>query len=85
MTYIKVRWKHSILEEPELVYSELDDERWETRKVEIFPDGRRGHADKTESAGSTRLGLAPIPELEEIARDEQFEPEEITKQEFEQV
>lgn len=85
MTYIKVRWKHSNAEYPVVLYSELDNARWEVRKVEIFSDGRIGFASAAESAGSTGLGETPIPPLAEIASDPQFEPVEIVEQEFEEV
>ncbi len=44
MKYIKVKWLHSHPDEPVLLYSELDKDRWETRKVEVFADGRIGFA-----------------------------------------
>ena len=56
MTYIKVEWIHSHADEPTLLYSELDQARWEKRKVEVFADGHCGYASSTESAGFTRLG-----------------------------
>ena len=85
MSYIKVTWDHRLPDEPVILYSELDHERLETRKVEIFADGSYGYASATESGGGTRLGEAPIPPLMTIARDEQFDPVEITKEEFEEV
>jgi len=85
MTYIKVRWMHSHLDEPVLLYSELDEGRWEKRKVEVFAGGRCGYASSTESAESTRLGEVPVPPLSEIATDPQFNPTEIDKQEFEKI
>ena len=83
MTYIKVKWIHSCTDDPVLLYSELDSERWEKRKVEVFQDGHCGYASASESDGLTRLGEEPIPPVAEIASDSQFEPAEITKQEFE--
>lgn len=44
MTYIKVFWKHSFLDEPVLMYSELDENRNEIRKIEIYRDGMMGYA-----------------------------------------
>ena len=35
MTYIRVEWKYSFANEPVWLYSELDDLRWEVRKVEV--------------------------------------------------
>ncbi len=85
MNYIQVEWKHSFPMEPVLLYSELDDNRWEVRKVEIFSDGHWGYADSAESFGGTRLGKEPLPPLDEIAADMQFSPTEISNEEFEQV
>lgn len=85
MNYIRVKWNHSFSDEPTVLYSELDAERWEVRKIEVFADGRRGYAGRGESAGATKLGEEPIPPLSEIAADPQFEPIEITKEEFEEV
>jgi hypothetical protein len=81
--YLLVNWKHSFVDEPELLYNELDEQRWELRKVEVFSDGHRDCTDADKSTGSTRL--VPIPELSEIAADKQFEPIEITRYEFEEV
>jgi hypothetical protein len=85
MRYIRVHWHHSHSDEPVELLSELDDRDWETRKVEVFRDGRIGYASASESIGSTELGLAPVPSVEEIARDPQFLPEEISREEFDQV
>ena len=85
MVYIKVGWKHDDPNTPILLYSELDDERWEVRKVEVFPDGSFGYADRATSCGTTFLGLDPIPALSEIAAIPEFEPVAITKDEFEAV
>lgn len=85
MKYIKVKWIHSNADEPVLLYSELDKNRWETRKVEVFADGHCDYASFTESKGTSQLGEEPVPPLTQIASDSQFEPVEITEQEFEQL
>ena len=85
MNYIQIKWTHSISTEPLLMYSELDKDRWEVRKVEVFRDGHRGFASPVESFGGTRLGKEPIPPLTEIAADSQFEPIEISREEFERL
>lgn len=84
MTYIKVAWKHSHENEPILLYSELNGERFETRKVEVFRDGTMGYADETHSFRSrnSELGKVSVPVLEDIAKDLEFEPTEIAEQEF---
>jgi hypothetical protein len=83
MTYLRVRWVHDSQTDPIWLYSELDEYRWEVRKVEVFRNGSFGFASKPESKGTTRLGLEPIPRIEEIALDDQFEVAEITRDEFE--
>ena len=87
MQYIKVRWNHGRADSPVWLYSELDDERWETRKVEVFRDGSIGWASATEETLETRLGECAVPSLEEIASDHdgEFEPAEIDAAEFERV
>jgi hypothetical protein len=85
MKYIKVKWIHTHSTEPVLLFSELDDDRWEQRKVEIFADGGYAYASQFVEKGDTGLGLVPVPLLSEIALDSQFEPFEITRDEFELI
>jgi hypothetical protein len=84
-SYLKVEWKHSFSDEPVLLYSELDGDRWELRKVEIFPDGKMGYAGPGVAVGGTKLGLVPVPSFERIAADPEFEPVVIARLEFETV
>nr|WP_324292058.1 hypothetical protein [uncultured Hyphomonas sp.] len=83
MEYLRVRWIHSFPDDPVMLYSELDDERWELRKVDVYADGREDYADSKEQTGSTGLGKVPTPPLDEIAAQREFEPELITAEEFE--
>jgi hypothetical protein len=85
MKYMLVKWCHESEDEPVLLYSELDDDRWEVRKVEVYRDGRCDYASSTESTGSTRLGEIPVPPLTEIAASPEFEAEGISEHEFEGV
>lgn len=85
MKHIHVHWIHEDLEDPIDLYSELDTERYEMRKIEVFKDGRMGFADSVQSSIGTSLGEMPIPELTEIASDKQFIPREISEVEFERV
>jgi hypothetical protein len=83
MKYLRVRWKHTDPAYPTMIISEVDAARWEHRKVEIWEDGRTGFADETGEWGGTRLGIEPLPELGQIAADQEFEIQEITKEQFE--
>jgi hypothetical protein len=85
MKYIKVFWHHSFPDEPTVLYSEIDKDRWERRKVYVFRDGQFGYASDTESINSVRLSIEPLPPLSKISSDAQFDAREIEKQEFEQV
>ena len=85
MKYIKVQWLREHDNEPVELYSELDEASFEVRKVEIFRDGRSGFADRTLSVGGTLLGLVPVPALDEIMKDPEFVPAEISAREFEEV
>jgi hypothetical protein len=85
MRYIKVKWLHSSADTPVLLYSELNPDLWEVRKVEVYADGRKDFADREERSGSTKLGIEPLPPLEQIAADPEFEPAIISAEEFEAV
>lgn len=85
MKYILVEWKHSDGNYPVLLAAELDEQRWEVRKVDIYADGRTGFADAHESQGDTELWKVPVPELSEIAKNPEFLPKEISKEDFEAI
>ena len=63
MNYICVQWHHENQEDPIELYSELDDNREEIRKVEVFRDGHMQFADEHSQAGDTFLSVEPIPSL----------------------
>ena len=85
MRYLKVQWHHDDPDEPVVLYSEIDAQRYETRKVEEYADGRLDHADAIHESGTTFLGEAPVPPLDEIAEQGEFTPVETTQDEFELV
>lgn len=83
-SFLKVVWHHSHPDEPVWLYSELDGERYEVRKVEVYRDGRRGFADQARSVGGSMLGEIPAPTIPEFADEpEDFEASEISEAEFE--
>ena len=85
MPYIKVARRHDRRDEPIVVYSELDDNRRETRKVEIFGRGPAGYASGDRSSGSTTLRAEAVPDLSAMPPDPKSRREEISKREFEEV
>ena len=85
MKYLKVCWIHDLSTEPIEMFSELDNNFWELRKVEVFADGTATYADSNKSTGTSRLAEVPLPPIEEIAMDPQFIPMSISREEFERV
>ena len=85
MQYLKAHWVHSNPDDPIWLYSELDADRWEMRKVEIFADGQIGFASASEQTAGTRLGDHPVPLLAELNATGDFEASVIDNTEFEQV
>jgi hypothetical protein len=83
LQHIKVEWVHDHPDEPVVLYSELDEGRWELRKVEVYADGTMDFSDAERSSGNTRLGSLPVPPLTELS--EEFIPQVVTAAEFEHV
>ncbi len=84
-TYQKVVWRHDNPAYPVELYSEVDDAGWESRKVELYADGRADYADHERATGKTMLGEVPMESLEEISAQPEFEATSITPEEFELV
>jgi hypothetical protein len=84
-SYIRVEWTHESPDDPITLYSELDEERWEVRKVEVFRDGRVTHAWSKGSTGTTQLGDQPTPAVAEIEANPEFSVREIGRADFESV
>ncbi len=85
MKYIRVKWNHTNPDEPVWLFSELEEDGTEVRKIECFKNGFCDFAKPGESSGTTKLSTQPLPQLEVLAKDAEFEPVEITKEEFETV
>ena len=85
MEYIDVTWKHSNTYDPVRLVSELGPDRFETRKIEFFPDGRVGFASSECSSLDTRLGEMAVPPLTEINEETQFCGVYLTAEEFENL
>jgi hypothetical protein len=83
-SYFACRWDHDSHEDPVLIYEELDAQRFETRKVEEFRDGRI-RSDSAALDLSTRLSTEPIPSLDEIANQAEFTVLPLSESEFEEV
>jgi hypothetical protein len=78
-------WIHNFTDEPILLYSELNDQRYEVRKVELYADGRIGYSTQELEHGGTGLGLEPIPLTQYITKDAEFVAADIDRNAFEKV
>lgn len=84
-SFMRVEWRHDGADDPILLYSELDEQRYEVRKVEKYRDGRATYAWGKGSTGSTALGDRPVPAAEVIAGHPDFEVSAIRYADFEAV
>ena len=85
MKYLMVKWVLSAQDDPCVMHSELDEQRMERRKIEVYRDGRWGFADEREEVGGSGLGEALVPTVESLNADLEFEAEEIDEEEFEKM
>ncbi|MFI5545662.1 DUF6881 domain-containing protein [Streptomyces sp. NPDC051815] len=83
MRYLKLVWHHESTDDPQVIWTEIDDNDIEIRKIEHYADGRLGLAGGGQSNGSTELGLWSVPPLEEIKKSPEFSPKEISPADFE--
>ncbi|MFH7323633.1 DUF6881 domain-containing protein [Aeromicrobium sp. JJY06] len=85
MRYLQVHWNHGFSGDPVILYSEIDADGYEIRKVDEYANGRLDLADYGIETGNTSLGTAPTPTLEEINRDAQFRATPLDPEEFERI
>lgn len=83
-SYLYAKWHHKEPGSPSECYTELDALRNETRKVEVFPGGRKAFASAMQGSWDTRLNPASVPELWEIRSQAGLTAAAISRSEFEQ-
>lgn len=81
--YFRCKWITDNENYPIQIISEIDDDRYETRKIEVYSSGNLGYAYDDVEYNGTALGDVPVPEFSKINSDPQFELQEISKEEFE--
>lgn len=82
--YLRVTWRHDFPDEPTVLLHEVE-AGMETRKVEIYRDGRMDYASESTATGTTWLSETLMPTIEEIASQPEFVPEEIDEATFERA
>ncbi|WP_162865515.1 DUF6881 domain-containing protein [Deinococcus wulumuqiensis] len=77
-----IQWLNHSLDDPCFIAAELDEKRWEVRKLEIFPDGT-----VTRFILENELAELPWPSQQEISGDEyeDFLPLCLTAELFEEL
>jgi hypothetical protein len=86
MKYIRLKWNHTNPDEPVWLFSEVDANGQEVRKIECFRNGFCDIATAEDSSGTAHIMTLPLPDLKALAaRDPEFTPVEISKEEFEEV
>ena len=83
MKYYKCKWNSPSKEDPFNLIFEVDDKSYEKRKIEIYKNGKYGYAYDNIEINGTRLGKVPLPSIDEIIADKEFEIKEIKNVEFE--
>ncbi|MCI9332082.1 MAG: hypothetical protein HFG05_07915 [Oscillibacter sp.] len=72
MKYVLVEWDHDLDDEPYLIYSELDDHRYEKRRVEFYRNGITfSYGEERGNEGA--LASEPFPEDLRTLRPEEME------------
>lgn len=85
MTYVLVEWSHDLDDEPVEIYSELDEARRETRKVEFYRNGLC-FSYGAERGGCLALADVPFPvDLRALNRPGEIEAHTITAAHFQAV
>ncbi|SMO86932.1 hypothetical protein SAMN06264849_110101 [Melghirimyces algeriensis] len=85
MRYILCHWIQEDLDEPVKIYSEVDEEGHELRKVEVYRDGTADYATQEVAVGQAGLALILFPSIEEINMDSETVAEEISPAEFKNI
>ncbi|MFD3697921.1 DUF6881 domain-containing protein [Streptomyces sp. NPDC058646] len=85
MEHWRVEWLHDFMDEPIVIYSELGDDRYETRKIQKYRDGRTLKADESHEYREIGLSEIPLGSIDEVAQQPEFVATRITRGEFEAV
>ncbi|WP_344101870.1 DUF6881 domain-containing protein [Nocardiopsis rhodophaea] len=83
MRYVRVKWEHDFEDDPVVYLSELGEDGYELRKVQIYRDGRTEWADETRETETVGLSEIAFPSNEEISSSPGFCARDISREEFE--
>ena len=80
--YFRCKWIHENEDYPVQLISEIDSNRFEIRKIEVYSNGKYGFAYDDVEFNNTSLGTIPVPEFSEINENTEFALSEMTEEEF---
>ncbi|MCE9634226.1 MAG: hypothetical protein K8T90_00845 [Planctomycetes bacterium] len=83
MFWIASRWLTARDDEPAHSFYEMDDDRFEVRRVEVYQDGSRRRYTARGLHELEPIEVMPIPSLEEINSQPDFEARTTSAEEFE--
>lgn len=84
MFYVLLEWSHKWDDEPVQIWSELDDQRCETRKIEVFSHGFRLTYDHEDPRSAAGLADVPFPEdLRKLNAAGPFHASSVSQSDFE--
>ncbi|MFC9995560.1 DUF6881 domain-containing protein [Nocardia sp. NPDC127526] len=85
MKYWKVIWHHDFDAEPIVIFSEIAEDGYETRKVQEYRDGRLLRTDGTDETAEIGLSEIPVGEIEDVAAQPEFSAFVISPEQFDDV
>ena len=88
MMYVRIDWTHDYDSEPIAIYSEINHEGYEVRKIELYRDGQVGFAQgeiEYNGAGLSEKTFPPLDELNSQDEWDETRAELIHKEDFERV
>ncbi|MGQ4597381.1 DUF6881 domain-containing protein [Nocardia sp. R6R-6] len=85
MWYLKAQWHHDLEDEPVEMFSEIGDDGFEVRKVEVYSDGHMDWADAGRRTGTTTISRMPIPTMDEIDTQVEYSALQVDAREFEAI
>lgn len=85
MKYMRTELRETEKGLPRLIFSEIEDNGIELRKIEIYDDGMIGYAFDKIEVGKTALADQIIPTVEEINKDDDIIASYLEREEFEKI
>lgn len=85
MKYVHIRWDNKSLDEPVSIFSEVDSEDWEVRRVEVFRDDHLAFASERSCTPGCGLAELKFGDLDEINENPEFHAEIIAEERFNEM